>query len=76
MNFNDALPTVFLKGGGYGHSHTIGAITRLRHHSWTGTTDDVPRTDGVPPLNGGLEKPPSKRKRLVRWAKWVLKGGK
>ena len=68
--------TIVLKGGGYGHHILGGASIRLRHHYWTGTTDDVPRTDGVPPLNGGLEKPPSKKKRVIRWLKWVAKGGK
>jgi hypothetical protein len=64
------------KGGGYAGLHQIAALIRMRHHPWTGTTDGVPRTNGVPPLNGGLEKPPSRWKRLVRWAKWMLHGGK
>lgn len=69
--------TILLKGGGYGGHHVGGAIiTRLRHHPWTGTTDNVPRTDGVPPRNGGLEPEPDWRERFKRWIKWVAKGGK
>jgi hypothetical protein len=49
---------LILKGGGghIGHHIHIGALTRLRHHPWTGTTDKVPRTDGTGGgLNDGME---------------------
>jgi hypothetical protein len=67
MTFDNVL----FKGGGHigGHIH-IGAITRLRHHHWTGTTDNVPRTDGT---GSGLEPPPSPKKRVVSWAKFTAK---
>jgi hypothetical protein len=63
---------VLLKGGGGhigGHIH-IGALTRLRHHPWTDTNDIVPRTDG---RGSGLEPPPSRKKRVVNWAKFMKK---
>lgn len=69
--------TLTFKGGGYaGHHFLGGGFVRLRHHWWTGTNDNVPRTDGVPPLNGGLEKPPSRWRRFVNWFKWIVRGGK
>jgi hypothetical protein len=66
------------KGGGYAGRfvHQIGVIVRLRHHWWTGSTDDVPRTEGVSPVDGGLPEPPSRWTRFVRWFKWVITGGK
>ena len=70
------MPFILQKGGGYGHSIGGAAGIRLRHHYWTGTTDDVPHTKGVPPRNGGLEPPPDWRERFKRWIKWVIKGGK
>ena len=68
----DAFDSVFLKGGGGhigGHVH-IGAVTRLRHHHWTDTTDIVPRTDGT---GSGLEPPPPPAKRVANWAKFMVK---
>jgi hypothetical protein len=68
---------IILKGGGYGGHHILGgAGVRLRHHSWTGTTDNQPYSDGVPPRNGGLPPEPDWRERFKRWIKWVAKGGK
>src|ERR1700722_10680379 len=67
---------LILKGGGYGgglfhHTPIGGSVTRLRHHWWTGTTD-LPRSK-VPPSDGGLEKPPSRWRRLVNWSKFIVK---
>jgi hypothetical protein len=65
------MDNIILKGGGYGRS--IGIVTRLRHHYWTGTNDDVLRTNGVGPSDGGLEKPPSRGKRVLNWTKFMKK---
>ena len=44
-----------LKGGGYGGHHILGgAGVRLRHHYWTGTTDDVPKPMAFPLSMEGL----------------------
>jgi hypothetical protein len=71
----ESLVTLILKGGGYGGTR-IPLLVNLRHHYWTGTNDDFPRNDGIPPLNGGLKPPPPRWKRVIRWFKWVIKGGK
>ena len=60
--------TLILKGGGYSHGVVMGRIPR--HHHWTRTTDDVPRTNGVPPVDGGLPKPPGRFKRFLRWMRY------
>ena len=68
--------TLILKGGGYslGVRHMIGVPAR--HHHWTGTNDDVPRSSGAPPLDGGLPKPPNLLIRFVRWVKYYARWGK
>ena len=68
-------PAIILKGGGYSHGgfmHGIAAL-RPRHRHWTGTNDDVPRTNGVPPIDGGLSKPPNPFKRVWRWISYYFR---
>jgi hypothetical protein len=65
------------KGGGFsGWTSRHPWLINLRHHYWTGTTDDFPRTDGVGDPSGGLRPKPPWHKRFARWFKWVIKGGK
>ena len=59
---------VILKGGG-GSGHVIGAGI-FNHYHWTGTTDNVPRTDGT---GSGLEPPPPPKKRIANRAKFTIK---
>lgn len=67
---------VMHKGGGYGRGVrlTLGAPSRHRH--WTGTNDDVPRTTGVPPLNGGMPETPSMWGRFKRWLRYYFRWGR
>jgi hypothetical protein len=61
------------KGGVCHGGHHFGGVlgANLRHHHWTGTTDNFPRTNGVPPVDGGLEPKPGPWKRFRSWFKFI-----